>query len=314
MRTRFEIHVPAIVPTLLYLAFFAFASGEEGGETEQRASLFFSGTVLDTTSKPLPNAKVQFWQTHPTSGLYDHPNSAGNDVDPTFQYFGTSTTDEDGQFKFTTYKPAPFTYRPPHIHFKVWLDSEEGGGARRNVLTSQFYFREDGTRANDALLLDLGESSDKDGNASLIANKTVVIDVAGMTGGNMVEEALLSATPFQAEGPFYPVVDFFDVDNDLTSVATSDAVETEGGDGDGDGAMSGEKGNDDNEGDEDGEEIEDGNAGTNENIQGRNQSSATSSPDAMSSNLATSPAVAASLMSALPIPMLCVITFVFSSY
>jgi len=181
----------------------------------ERIPLIVSGKVLDEENDPIPRSFVQIWQTHPVSGLYDHPNSADpNNVDPAFQYYGTAAVEEDGSFEFVTYKPAPFTYRPPHIHFKVWLPAEEGAESKDNILTSQFYFREDGTRADDRLLLDLEEISDVDGNAALIVNKNIVIGSSDGSSG--------SATPSQAEGPFYPVVDFFDIGSDLTKVATDD--------------------------------------------------------------------------------------------
>ena len=41
--------------------------------------------------------------------------------------------------------------------------------------------------------------------------------------------SMVQTTPFQTEGPFYPVVDFFDYGNDLTQpyVATDEATENE---------------------------------------------------------------------------------------
>lgn len=189
-------------------------------DAAERTPLVVSGQVLNEEGDPVPRIFVQIWQTHPDSGLYDHPNSADpNNVDPTFQYFGTAAVGEDGSFEFVTYKPAPFTYRPPHIHFKVWLPADDENGSKTNILTSQFYFREDGTRADDRLLLDLEEISDVDGNAALIANKNIVVGSSNGSGG--------SATPSQSEGPFYPVVDFFGLGSDLTQVATDDIADVE---------------------------------------------------------------------------------------
>ena len=205
-----------LILALLFLILPFSANAEE-----QRTPLIVSGKVLDDQNNPLPNALVQIWQTHPISGLYKHPSSAAPDqIDPTFQYFGTATAGEDGTYEFITYKPAPFSYRAPHIHFKVWLPSNDGEGndSKFNVLTSQFYFREDGTRADERLLLDLEEVSDVDGNAALLTNKNIVIGSNGNTGGNTV-------TPSQTEGPFYPVEEFFELSGNL--IKTTDDVPEE---------------------------------------------------------------------------------------
>ena len=207
---------------LLAITISSFPANAE----EQRTPLVVSGRVLDDQDNPLPNALVQIWQTHPVSGLYRHPSSAAPEqIDPTFQYFGTATAGEDGGYEFVTYKPAPFSYRAPHIHFKVWLSSadgdDEGNGSKSNVLTSQFYFREDGTRADERLLLDLEEVSDVNGNAALLTNKNIVIGGGGngSTGGDAV-------TPPQTEGPFYPVENFFELGSNL--IQTADDVPEEG--------------------------------------------------------------------------------------
>ena len=206
-----------LILALLFLILPFSANAEE-----QRTPLIVSGKVLDDQNNPLPNALVQIWQTHPISGLYKHPSSAAPDqIDPTFQYFGTATAGEDGTYEFITYKPAPFSYRAPHIHFKVWLPSNDGEGndSKFNVLTSQFYFREDGTRADERLLLDLEEVSDVDGNAALLTNKNIVIGSSnGNTDGNTV-------TPSQTEGPFYPVEEFFQLSGNL--IKTTDDVPEE---------------------------------------------------------------------------------------
>ena len=115
-----------------------------------------------------------------------------------FAYFGTSTTDADGKFDFTTYRPGIYPSRPiTHIHYKVWYQGEE-------VLTSQFYFTDEGYRYDPMLMLDVTYMPD--GNSYV--EKTVVVDL-----GNGGWEKL---TPWQQEGPFYPVVSFFSIGNDLT--------------------------------------------------------------------------------------------------
>jgi hypothetical protein len=115
-----------------------------------------------------------------------------------FAYFGTSTTDADGKFDFTTFRPGIYPSRPiTHIHYKVWYQGEE-------LLTSQFYFTDEGYWYHPMLMLDVTYMPD--GNSYV--EKTVVVDL-----GNDGWERL---TPWQTEGPFYPVVSFFSIGNDLT--------------------------------------------------------------------------------------------------
>jgi hypothetical protein len=90
------------------------------------------------------------------------------------------------------------------------------------LLTTQFYFAEDFqqvqgeaifSQAGDQggmLLLELEERLNPEGNRVLVAYKNLVIDQG--SGGDLV------ATPRQAEGPYYPVVDVADFDTDLTVV------------------------------------------------------------------------------------------------
>ena len=160
--------------------------------------IFFHGRLLDDEGYPVRNAHVQFWHTD-YHGNYDHPGNPynGHDLVDDFQYFGTSTTNSDGEFDFTTYLPGIYPLRPiRHIHFKVWLNGYE-------YLTSQFYFRRD-LSFDRMLLLDLDRLPD----GNYVTFKTVVIDLG--KGGDW------RRTPHQTEGPYYPVVDFMEMGNDLT--------------------------------------------------------------------------------------------------
>jgi protocatechuate 3,4-dioxygenase beta subunit len=58
-------------------------------------------------------------------------------------------TDADGNYSFTTLVPGHYlngsTYRPAHIHAKLWVDGAE-------VITTQLYFRDDPYNSGDALI------------------------------------------------------------------------------------------------------------------------------------------------------------------
>lgn len=191
--------------------------GRYTGET-----VLLQGRVTDTAGVALPGVVVEIWQAD-VNGNYDHPA----DSDPAallddFQYFGTDTTDERGEYAFLTVKPAPYATRPAHIHFKVKMDGV-------TVLTSQFYFAEDRPDVeSDATFGDAGATlflqSDADIDSDLaddgfrIATGNIVLDLNG------TEPGVLTATAAQAEGPYYPVVDFSDYDNNLLSTAENDEI------------------------------------------------------------------------------------------
>jgi protocatechuate 3,4-dioxygenase, beta subunit len=115
--------------------------------------IFILGQVLDENCQPVPGALVEIWQAC-ISGRYNHssdPNTAP--LDPDFQYWGRSTTDGQGRYKFKTilpgsYPAAPGWRRPPHIHFKVQrLGFHE--------LTTQMYFAGHPLNAQDRILQSL---------------------------------------------------------------------------------------------------------------------------------------------------------------
>lgn len=167
--------------------------------------LVLYGHVLAANGVPLSGYAVEIWQVD-ANGIYDHPgdsNTAGRDMG--FQFYGTSLTDENGLFAFRTIVPAPYEPRPRHIHFKVKVDG-------RTVLTSQFYFASDVNAAQlgpggEMLQLELTDVQDADGNTMKLAFKDIVVGIGGS----------LTLTPSQGEGPFYPVVDLAQFDNDLVS-------------------------------------------------------------------------------------------------
>ena len=169
-------------------------------------TLLFQGKLINDLGNPVANAFVQFWQTDP-NGQYHHPRSGSTNLDTTFQYFGTATTEQDGSFVFKTHRPGIYRPRPTHIHFKVWVDGND-------VLTSQFYFSDENTFYSDLLQLDLKEQQEIDENdqsvsSMLVTEKTIII--------NQNLGGVGPFTPQQTAGPFYPIHDFFTADNDLTN-------------------------------------------------------------------------------------------------
>jgi protocatechuate 3,4-dioxygenase, beta subunit len=100
------------------------------------------GVVKDPDGAPLSGAVVEIWQCD-DHGHYHHPGD-GNRADPAFQGFGRVTVGSDGRYRFKTLKPAPYTGRTPHIHFKVKL-------GRHDLLTTQLYVAGHPSNAHDGL-------------------------------------------------------------------------------------------------------------------------------------------------------------------
>ncbi len=99
--------------------------------------LHLSGRVLTSAGTPVAGARVEIWQAN-AAGRYAHPNDGNpTPLDPNFDGFAVTTTDEHGHYAFKTVVPAaypagPGRMRPAHIHFKVIGEREE--------LVTQMYF------------------------------------------------------------------------------------------------------------------------------------------------------------------------------
>jgi protocatechuate 3,4-dioxygenase beta subunit len=116
--------------------------------------LHVHGVVVDQQGNPQADVTIEIWQTD-ANGLYRHPRErAHGPRDPFFQYWGKADTDTDGTYSFTTLIPGEYAPRPPHIHFKVWVDGKV-------VLTSQMYIVADGNqpRVNEQLKLEIERDS-----------------------------------------------------------------------------------------------------------------------------------------------------------
>ena len=91
--------------------------------------LLLRGRVLSTGCKPVPGARVDFWQAD-GDGEYDN---AG------YRLRGYQLTDGKGRYRLATVVPAQYESRAPHIHVKITPKGDA-------TLTSQLYLP--GTAAN----------------------------------------------------------------------------------------------------------------------------------------------------------------------
>ena len=100
------------------------------------------GTVVDVDGQPVSGAVVEIWQCD-EDGRYHHPGDGGR-ADPAFQGFGRMQVGRDGAYRFRTIRPARYSGRTPHIHFKVRRGPHE-------LLTTQLYVEGDPGNERDLL-------------------------------------------------------------------------------------------------------------------------------------------------------------------
>jgi protocatechuate 3,4-dioxygenase beta subunit len=123
---------------------------DQDGDLLQNGSLHYAqgqpawveGSVTDLRGKPIAGAQVEIWQCD-EAGHYHHPRDRAP-ADPAFQGFGRVVADANGAWRFHTIRPAPYTGRTPHIHFKVKLGARE-------LLTTQLYVQGDPHNERDGL-------------------------------------------------------------------------------------------------------------------------------------------------------------------
>jgi protocatechuate 3,4-dioxygenase beta subunit len=125
-----------------------------------------SGVVRGSDCAPLAGAVVEIWQCDP-EGDYDNDS-------PEMRYRGQMVTDARGGYAFTTLVPGRYpnagTFRPAHIHVKVWVN-------RVQRLTTQLYFEGDPFNEDDPWIEDdLIMATHDDGAGGLVAEIDLVLN------------------------------------------------------------------------------------------------------------------------------------------
>lgn len=109
------------------------------------------GRVLDGDGVGVPDAVVEIWQAN-HYGRYDHPaDSRSLPLDPAFDGWGRSGTDEGGGFGFDTIKPGrvPFgdeRLQAPHLCVALFARG------LLNHLFTRLYFADEPDTASDPVL------------------------------------------------------------------------------------------------------------------------------------------------------------------
>jgi len=99
------------------------------------------GRVLDDYRRPVRHALIEVWQAN-AAGRYHHKLDGHNaPLDPNFDGYGRTMTDDEGRYTFLTIKPGAYpwgnhynAWRPAHIHFSLF-----GAGILSRLVT-QMYF------------------------------------------------------------------------------------------------------------------------------------------------------------------------------
>ncbi|MCU7806436.1 MAG: intradiol ring-cleavage dioxygenase [Candidatus Thiodiazotropha sp. (ex Semelilucina semeliformis)] len=103
-----------------------------------------SGQVLDAGGNPLDSVRIEIWQCD-ANGRYRHSgDNQAIPMDPNFQGFGHTLTDQKGRYRFRTIRPVSYPGRTPHIHAAVFRQ-----GMRPFV--TQIYIADDPRNAEDFL-------------------------------------------------------------------------------------------------------------------------------------------------------------------
>lgn len=118
--------------------------------------LHLRGRVLNRHGEPIEGASVEIWQCD-AQGVYHHPwdERGRRKADAGFQGRGRVETDAQGRYVFRTIKPAAYSGRTPHIHFKIM---QPGG----DTLVTQMYFAGEPTNDRDFILNSIADPAQRE--------------------------------------------------------------------------------------------------------------------------------------------------------
>ena len=97
--------------------------------------IYLDGMVSSMECSPLQNVVVEIWQACAT-GRYNHPGDAENTsaLDPNFQYWGITTTNERGEYRFKTILPGH--YSAGENWMRPFSTASMAGFARGSIFTN----------------------------------------------------------------------------------------------------------------------------------------------------------------------------------
>jgi protocatechuate 3,4-dioxygenase beta subunit len=104
-----------------------------------------SGRVLNGDGRPVPRARIEIWQCDSHGRYHNVDDRSSRLLDPNFQGYGTTSSSDDGGYRFRTIKPVAYPGRTPHIHFAI---APPGGGR----LVTQMYVAGESANERDPVL------------------------------------------------------------------------------------------------------------------------------------------------------------------
>ena len=130
-----------------------------------------TGRVLNANGEPLSGAEIEIWQVD-HNGVYLNTKDSGHrQRDEHFQGYGVCGTSNNGEYRFRTIKPVPYTGRTPHIHLRV---NQNG----RELLTTQIFVNGHPQNRTDGVL---------GGIRDLVDRELVLVDFVPLKGSTASE-------------------------------------------------------------------------------------------------------------------------------
>jgi protocatechuate 3,4-dioxygenase beta subunit len=103
------------------------------------------GRVIDGDGRPVPQARIEIWQCDSHGRYHNVDDRSSRSLDPNFQGYGTTSSGDDGGYRFRTIRPVAYPGRTPHVHFAI---SPPGGGR----LVTQMYVAGEASNERDPVL------------------------------------------------------------------------------------------------------------------------------------------------------------------
>ena len=103
------------------------------------------GRVIDGDGRPVPQARIEIWQCDSHGRYHNVDDRSSRPLDPNFQGYGTTSSGDDGGYRFRTIRPVAYPGRTPHVHFAI---SPPGGGR----LVTQMYVAGESANERDPVL------------------------------------------------------------------------------------------------------------------------------------------------------------------
>jgi len=122
-----------------------------GAGAPQGQRIILSGRVLDSDGRGVPGALIEIWQANAAGRYTDRADPSFMPLDPNFTGAGRCITDNGGNYRFSTIRPAAYAgpkgtmFRPSHIHFSIF------GRMLRERLITQCYFEGDPLLEHDPI-------------------------------------------------------------------------------------------------------------------------------------------------------------------